>query len=112
MDYWIIQIQRLTHGYQHCLILDVFRNDIINVGYYHIKLAANAQKLYVAMGYQDYLVLEITINLMSKLVQDMEYVETYLDDLVILINRNNSFKDHLLKLEMVLARLSAHQLLV
>jgi hypothetical protein len=43
-------------------------------------------------------------NIMSKLVQDMEYVNTYLDDLLILTNR--SFKDHLLKLEMVLARLS------
>jgi hypothetical protein len=41
---------------------------------------------------------------MSKLVQDMEYVKTYLDDLLILTN--HSFKDHLLKLEMVLARLS------
>jgi hypothetical protein len=30
----------------------------------------------------------------------------YLDDLLILTNRNNSFKDHLLKLEMALARLS------
>jgi hypothetical protein len=36
----------------------------------------------------------------------MEYVKTYLDDLLILTNRNNSFKDHLLKLEMVLSRLS------
>jgi hypothetical protein len=43
---------------------------------------------------------------MSKLVQDMEYVETYLDDLLLLTNRDNSLKDHLLKLEMVLARLS------
>jgi hypothetical protein len=41
---------------------------------------------------------------MSKLIQDMEYVKTYLDDLLILTN--NSFKDHLLKLEMVLVRLS------
>jgi hypothetical protein len=31
---------------------------------------------------------------------------SYLDDLLILTNRNNSFKDHLLKLEMVLARIS------
>jgi hypothetical protein len=45
-------------------------------------------------------------NVMSKLVQDMEYVQTYLDDLLILTNTNSSFKDHLLKLEMVLARLS------
>jgi hypothetical protein len=43
-------------------------------------------------------------NVMSKLVQDMEYVKTYLDDLLILTN--SIFKDHLLKLEMVLARLS------
>jgi hypothetical protein len=43
---------------------------------------------------------------MSKLVQDMEYVMIYLDDLFVLTNRNNSFKDHLLKLEMLLARLS------
>jgi hypothetical protein len=35
-------------------------------------------------------------NVMSKLVQDMEYVKIYLDDLLILIN--NSLKDHLLKL--------------
>jgi hypothetical protein len=41
---------------------------------------------------------------MSKLVQDMEYVKPYLDDL--LISTNSNFKDHLLKLEMVLARLS------
>jgi hypothetical protein len=45
-------------------------------------------------------------NVMSKLVQDMEYVKTYLDDLLILTNRDNRFKDHLPKLEMVLARLS------
>jgi hypothetical protein len=41
---------------------------------------------------------------MSKLVQDMEYVKTYLDDLLILTN--SSFIAHLLKLQMVLARLS------
>jgi hypothetical protein len=57
-----IQIQTLTHGYQDCLVSDVFQ------------------------------------NIMSKLVQDMEYVKTYLDDLLILTN--SSFKDHLLKLEM------------
>ena len=34
----------------------------------------------------------------------MEYVKTYLDDLLILTNK--SFNDHLLKLEMILARLS------
>jgi hypothetical protein len=34
----------------------------------------------------------------------VEYVKNYHDDLLILRNRNSSFKDHLLKLEMVLAR--------
>jgi hypothetical protein len=62
-----IQIQTLTHGYQDCLLPDVFQ------------------------------------NVMSKLVEDMEYVKTYLDDLLKLTNRNIRFKDHLLKLEMVLA---------
>jgi hypothetical protein len=54
--------------------------------------------------YQDCLVPHVFQSIMSKLVQDMEYVKTYLDDLLILTN--NSFKDHLLKLEMVLARIS------
>jgi Reverse transcriptase (RNA-dependent DNA polymerase) len=39
-------------------------------------------------------------NVMSKLTQDMEYVKAYLD------LTNNTFADHLTKLEMVLARLS------
>jgi hypothetical protein len=43
---------------------------------------------------------------MSKLVQDVEYVNTYRDDLLKLINGH--FKDHLLKLEMVVARLSTN----
>ena len=47
---------------------------------------------------------DIFQNVMSKLVQDMEYVKTYLDDLLILTN--NHFQDHRTKLEMVLARLS------
>jgi hypothetical protein len=62
------QIKTLTHGYQDCLIADVFQ------------------------------------KVMSKLVQDVEYVKTYLDDLLIITN--SIFKNHLLKLEMVLARLS------
>jgi hypothetical protein len=49
---------------------------------------------------------DIFQNVMSKLVQDMEYVKTYLDDLLIRTTTNSRFKDHLLKLEMVLARLS------
>jgi Reverse transcriptase (RNA-dependent DNA polymerase) len=41
---------------------------------------------------------------MTKLTQDMDYIKAYLDDLLILTNQ--SFNDHLTKLEMVLARLS------
>jgi hypothetical protein len=63
-------------------------------------------------GYQDFLVPDVFQNVMSKLVQDMEYVNTYLDDLLILTIRNNSFKDHLLKFEMVLARLSTNGMIV
>jgi hypothetical protein len=87
----------------------------LNMGYYHIKLDADAQKLCTIVfpwGKYKYKRLPMGIkiapdvfqNVMSKLVQDMEYVKTYLDDLLILTN--SSFKDHLLKLEMVLARLS------
>jgi dihydroorotate dehydrogenase len=85
--------------------------------YYHIKLDADAQKLCTIvfpwlMGKYKYKRLPMGIkiapdvfqNVMSKLVQDMENVKTYLNDLLMLIN--SSFKDHLLKLELVLARLS------
>jgi dihydroorotate dehydrogenase len=86
----------------------------LNMGYYHIKLDADAHKLCTIVlpwGKYKYKRLPMGIkiapdvfqNVMSKLVQDMEYVKTYIDDLLILTN--SSFKDHLLKLEMVLARL-------
>jgi hypothetical protein len=93
----------------------------LNMGYYHIKLDhdADAQNLCTILfpwykGKYKYKRLPMGIkipwfpdvfqNFMSKLVQDMDYAKTYLDDLLILTN--SSFKDHLLKLEMVLARLS------
>jgi Reverse transcriptase (RNA-dependent DNA polymerase) len=43
-------------------------------------------------------------NVMSKLTQNLQYVKTYLDDLLLLTN--NTFADHLTKLQMVLASLS------
>jgi Reverse transcriptase (RNA-dependent DNA polymerase) len=58
----------------------------------------------LSMGIKIAISPDVFQNVMSKLTQDMEYVKTYLDDLLIL--SNNSFKDHLLKLQMVLARLS------
>jgi hypothetical protein len=66
------------------------------MGYYHIKLdhEADAQKLFtihcipishgkiqiqtLTHGYQDFLVPDVFQIVMSKLVQDMEYVETYI----------------------------------
>jgi hypothetical protein len=61
-------------------------------------------------GYQDCLVPDVFQNVLSKLVHDMEYAKTYLDDLLMLTN--NSFKDHLLTLEMVLVRLSTAEMRV
>jgi hypothetical protein len=56
MAYGKIQIQTLTHGYQDCLVPDVFQNVI------------------------------------SKLVQGMEYFKAYLDDLIILTNRKKQLQ--------------------
>jgi hypothetical protein len=53
----------------------------------------------ITHGYQDCLDPDVFQNVMSKLLQDMEYVKTYADDLLILTNSN--FNDHLLKLEIV-----------
>ena len=100
---------RSMEGFTFATALD------LNMGYYHIKLDADAQKLCTIVfpwGKYKYKRLPMGIkvapdifqNVMSKLVQDMEYVKTYLDDLLILTN--NHFQDHLTKLEMVLARLS------
>jgi hypothetical protein len=71
---------------------------------YHCIPMGKLQIQTLTHGYQD--CPRFFQNVMSKLVQDMEYVKTYLDDLLILTNRSNSFKDHLLKFQMVPARLS------
>ena len=87
----------------------------LNMGYYHITLDADAQRLCtIVFPWEKYkykhLPMGIKIspdvfqNVMSKLTQDMEYVKTYLDDLFILTKKD--FKDQLTTLEMVLARLS------
>jgi hypothetical protein len=79
------------------------------MGYYHIKLDADAQNLCtivfpwhmekyrykrVSMGIK--IALDEIQIIMSKLVQDMQYVKTYLDNLLTLTNI--SFKEYLLKL--------------
>jgi hypothetical protein len=93
------------------------------MGYYHIKLDADAQKLCTIvfpwnMGKYKYKRLPMGIKIawflmlfkksclsLSK-IWNMLRQPYYLDDLLILTNRNNSFKGHILQLEMVLARLS------
>jgi hypothetical protein len=90
----------------------------LNMGYYHIKLDADAQKLCTIvfpwhMGKYKYKRLPMGIKIaqmffkasclgLSK-IWNMLRLTFYLDDLLIITN--NTFKDHLLKLEMVLARL-------
>jgi hypothetical protein len=82
----------------------------LNMGYYHIKLVSDADSRKLCtfvfpwgkykykrlpMGINIALVPDHSQNDMSTLFQDMEYVKTYIDDLLILTN--NSFKYHLLK---------------
>jgi hypothetical protein len=57
----------------------------------------------IIRGYQDFLVPDVFQNVISTFFQKIENLNTYLDDLLMLTN--SSFKDLLLKLEMVLARL-------
>jgi hypothetical protein len=95
------------------------------MGYYHIKLdhEGDAQNLctiiflwHVGKYKNKRLPMGIKIapdvfqNIISNLVQDIEYVKTNLDDLLTLTNI--MFNNHLLKLEMVLARLSTNEWLV
>jgi hypothetical protein len=103
---------RLMEGFTFVSALD------LNIGYYHIKLDADAQKLCTIvfpwhMGKYKYKRLPMGIKIAPDIFQtsrqslskiwNMLRLSCYLDDLIILTN--SSFKDHLLKLEMVLARL-------
>jgi hypothetical protein len=97
----------------------------LNMGYYHIKLDADAQKLCTIVlpwGTYKYKRLLMGIKIawflmffktsclsLSKIC-NMLRLTFYLDDLLILTN--SSFKDHLLKLVMALARLSSNESLV
>jgi hypothetical protein len=62
--------------------------------------------------YQDCLDPDVFQKVVSNLVQDMEYVRLNSYPVYLLILTNSSIKDHLLKLEMVLARLSTSEFLV
>jgi hypothetical protein len=99
----------------------------LNMGYYHIKLDADAQKLCTIvfpwqMGKYKYERLPMGIKIAWYLmffktsclilfkIWNMLRPTCYFDDLLILTNI--SFKDHLLKLEIVLVRLSTAGMIV
>jgi hypothetical protein len=106
---------RSMEGFTFALALD------LNMGYYHIKLDADAQNLCISvfpwcigkykykrspMGIQIawfLIFFKMSCLSLSKIWNMLRHT-CYLDDLSILTNI--SFKDHLLKFEMVLARLS------
>jgi hypothetical protein len=63
--------------------------------------------------------LDVFQYVMAKVVEGMEYVKTYLDDLLTITNSifkdhltNSSFIDQLLKIKIVLVRLSSNESLV
>jgi hypothetical protein len=86
------------------------------LGFYHIKIDADDQNLCTIVLPWDIgkykckclpMGIKIAPDVFQKVIlilfQDMEFVKTYLDDLLILTK--SSVKDHLLKLDVVLARL-------
>jgi hypothetical protein len=94
-------MMRFMKGFTFATALDLI------MGYYHIKLVADPQKLCtIIFSWVKYKYKRLPIgikiapdffqNVMTKLTQDMEYVKAYLDDLLILTN--SSFSDDLTKL--------------
>ena len=86
----------------------------LNMGYYTVHLDPYSQKLCTIVtpwGKYQYLRLPMGVNVspdvfqekMSNLMQDLEYVRTYLDDLLVI--SNGSFEEHLHQLGKVLQRL-------
>ena len=94
-------------GFQCATSLD------LNMGHYHIELSPFSKRLCtIVFPFGKYEYQRIPMGLsyspdyfqekMSELMQDLEYVRTYLDDLLVLTK--GSFTDHLEKLERVLER--------
>jgi hypothetical protein len=96
-------------GFKYATPLD------LNMGYYHIQLSLTSRELCTIVlpwGKYEYLRLpmglcnspDIFQEKMSELMYDLEYVRTYLDD--ILCITHGTWEDHLDKLDKVLTRLS------
>ena len=84
------------------------------MGYYTIRLDGDAQKICTIVlpwGKYSYLRLPMGVacapdifqGRMSQLMQELEYVRAYIDDLLLL--SNSTFEDHLEKLRKVLEKL-------
>ena len=96
-------------GFRYATSLD------LNMGYYHIELSPDSKKLCTIVlpwGKYEYQKLpmglcnspDIFQEKMSTLMQDLEYVRTYLDDLLCLTK--GDWNDHLSKLDTIFQRLS------
>ena len=95
-------------GFQYATSLD------LNMGYYHIELSPHSKRLCTIVlpwGKFEYQRLpmglcnspDIFQEKMSTLMQDLEYVRAYIDDLLVITN--GSMEDHLEKLSVVLNKL-------
>jgi hypothetical protein len=100
-------LQRLT-GFQYASAID------LSMGYYHIPLDKYSQKLCTTIlpwGKYRYKRLPMGIKnspdifqaVINELLGDLDFVQVYLDD--ILITTDGSFQDHLQKLQLVFKRL-------
>ena len=96
-------------GFQYATSLD------LNMGYYHIELSPNSKRLCTIVlpwGKYEYQKLpmglcnspDIFQEKMSTLMGDLEFVRTYIDDL--LVTTMSTWEDHLECLEMVFQRLT------
>jgi hypothetical protein len=106
--YPIPQIQDMLlnlEGFQYATSLD------LNMGYYHIELSPNSKKLCTLVTpFGKYEMQKLPMGLcnspdifqekVSILMEGLEFVRAYIDDLLVL--SKGSFEDHLLKLELVL----------
>ena len=86
----------------------------LNMGYYTIRLDPDAQKICtIILPWGKYSYLRLPMGIagssdifqakMTGLMETLEYVRAYIDDLLIITS--DSFEDHLAKLDMVLKRL-------
>ena len=104
-----MDIMQTLQGFSYATTLD------LNMGYYTIRLSMGAQKICTIVtpwGKYSYTRLPMGImcapdifqEKMSTLMQHLEYVVTYLDDLLVLTTK--SYDEHLERLSKVLERLS------